>query len=271
MENLGHTLREARRAAGQSLSGMARRTGYARSYLGNVETGKRQVTPGVIRAYERVLGDDVKRRDLFFGAFSTVVAAIAVPDVATDIAREVSAERHGLLATVQTSHEVDHAIASLVSRQRPSIALLMKWTRSGSPVLRVNAAGILAKVGFPALDDVVTNAIGGDPEVRDRYLTAVVSRVLGVPWDEATRIAADVRPSAHVGRLDAFVAEARNGRDSGARLCSVVMLARARPEVPEMVNAALVRALRGERSVGNLRAVGYALAGRDPLSPVEES
>lgn len=36
---------------------MAKRTGYSRSYLGNVETGERQVTPDVVRAYERVLGE----------------------------------------------------------------------------------------------------------------------------------------------------------------------------------------------------------------------
>ena len=33
---------------------MAKRTGYSRSYLGNVETGERQVTPELIRAYEQV-------------------------------------------------------------------------------------------------------------------------------------------------------------------------------------------------------------------------
>lgn len=55
MSDLGSTLRRARVAAGLSLSGMAKRTGYSRSYLGNAETGIRQVTPGLIRAYERVL------------------------------------------------------------------------------------------------------------------------------------------------------------------------------------------------------------------------
>jgi transcriptional regulator with XRE-family HTH domain len=101
--DLGATLRQAREAAGLSLAGMAERTGYSRSYLGNAETGLRNVTPGLIRAYERVLGEDLKRRTLLVGAVSTFV----LPDVAVDIARDVSVERSRLLATVQTSHEVD--------------------------------------------------------------------------------------------------------------------------------------------------------------------
>src|SRR5437667_5021457 len=55
MSDLSRTLREAREAAGLSLSGMAKRAGYSRSYLGNVETGTRPATPAVIRAYERAL------------------------------------------------------------------------------------------------------------------------------------------------------------------------------------------------------------------------
>ncbi len=41
---------------------MAKRTGYSRNYIGNVETGVRAVTPDVIREYESVLGEDLKRR-----------------------------------------------------------------------------------------------------------------------------------------------------------------------------------------------------------------
>ena len=112
MTDLGPTLRRAREAAGLSLSGMARRTGYSRGYLGNAETGIRQVTPGLVRAYQRVLGDDLNRRDLLVGAVSSLVTA-AVPDVAVDIAKDVCAERNNLLATVQTSHELDKTIAAL--------------------------------------------------------------------------------------------------------------------------------------------------------------
>jgi transcriptional regulator with XRE-family HTH domain len=138
---------------------MAKRSGFSRSYLGNVETGVREVTPGVIRAYQRVLGEDVDRRSLLIGAAASFAAgAVPAPDVAVDIARDVAKERSKLLSTVQTSHEVDRVIARLIARDAPSVASLAKWTRGGPPVLRVNAAGILAKLGSPALDnDVVSH------------------------------------------------------------------------------------------------------------------
>jgi hypothetical protein len=247
---------------------MARRTGYSRSYLGNAETGARQVTPGLIRAYERVLGDNVNRRELLVGAVSAFVAASAasVPDIAADIAADAAVERNKLLVTVQTSHEVDKIIAGLISKDTPSLASLAKWARRGSPVLRVNAAGILAKVGSPALDDEVVQVLKADQEARDLYLTAVVARVLGMPWDDAGRLATSAQPLAEDGYLQAFAEELTNRADSGARWCSVVMLSRTRAEAPQEVTGALTRALQIESSRENLRALGCALAGLDPLA-----
>ncbi|MGC9669543.1 helix-turn-helix domain-containing protein [Planosporangium sp. 12N6] len=244
---------------------MARRTGYSRSYLGNVETGTRQATPGVVRAYERVLGEDVNRRELLIGAVSTVVAA-SVPDVAVDIAADVGAERSRLLATVQTSHAVDRTIAALVSKDTPSLAALAKWARQGSPILRVNAVGILAKVGSPVLDDDVVRVLKADEDVRLLYLTAVVSRVLGMPWNDARRVATSGQPLAEEAHLQAFAQEVTNPADSGARWCSVVMLARTRAEAAREVADALARALPQETSRENLRVIGGALAGLDPLT-----
>src|SRR5258705_9098538 len=101
MDDLGATLRRAREAARISVSGMARRCGYSKSYIGNAETGVRAVTPDLIRAYERVLGDDLNRRELLIGAVSALVA-VGVPDEAADIAASVRAERYHLLASSQT-------------------------------------------------------------------------------------------------------------------------------------------------------------------------
>lgn len=112
MSDLGRTLRRARQDAGLSLSGMAKRTGYSRSYLGNAETGARAVTPGLVRAYERVLGDDLKRRQLLLGGLSS----LAAPEIVFNIAADVSSQSNSLLATAQTTHETDKAIAALVSR-----------------------------------------------------------------------------------------------------------------------------------------------------------
>lgn len=245
MSDLGSTLRRARVAAGLSLSGMAKRTGYSRSYLGNAETGIRQVTPGLIRAYERVLGDDLKRRELLVGAVSSFLVG-AVPDVASDIAHDVSGESYKLLATVQTSHEIDKTIASMVAEDTPSLASLAKWTRRGSPVLRVNATGILAKIGSPAMDNDVVRTLRADTEARNLYLTAVIARVLGMPWDEAGRIARSAQPLPEY--IELFASEARNPKDSGARWCSVLLLSKARPEDPRTVDSALTAALKDEMS-----------------------
>ncbi|MEV6923941.1 helix-turn-helix transcriptional regulator [Dactylosporangium sp. NPDC051485] len=265
VDDLGVTLRRARQAAGQSLAGMAKRTGFSRSYLGNAETGERAVTPAVIRAYEKVLGDDLNRRELLIGAVSAL-AAVGVPDEASDIATSVRAERYHLLASAQTSHAVDKTIAALFSQDTPSLAALTKWAQKGTPVLRVNASGILAKIGSPVLDGQVARWLVADVEVRELYVTAVVSRVLGLPWDDARQLARSGFPLAEQHQLDALTAEVTNTADAGAHWCSIVLLARTRPEARTAVDDALTGALKTEISGEHLRAIGYTLAGLDPIA-----
>lgn len=131
MSELGRKLREARDAAGLSLAGMASRTGYSRSYLGNVETGERAATLDVIKAYERALGDSVNRRQLILGSLAALANA-SDDDAAVSIAHEVANGPSGLLTTLQTAHATDKAIAALVpltphrlplSRNGPDVGL----------------------------------------------------------------------------------------------------------------------------------------------------
>jgi transcriptional regulator with XRE-family HTH domain len=265
VDDLGATLRRAREDAGLSLAGMAKRTGYSRSYLGNAETGVKQVTPGLIRAYERVLGDDLKRRALLIGAVSTLVAQ-GVPDEASAIAADVAGESSRLLATTQTSHEVDKTIAALTSRDTPSLASLAQWSRRGNPVLRVNAMGILAKVGSPVFDGDVARQLRTDAETRELYLTAVLSRVLAMPWADAGNVARTGRALEDERQLAAFAAEVGNYSDAGARWCSIVMLARTRADARSEVDAAFTAALKTEPSSEHLRTIGFALAGLDPVT-----
>jgi transcriptional regulator with XRE-family HTH domain len=266
MSDLGLTLRRAREEAGLSLSGMAKRTGYSRSYLGNVETGERQVTPDVIRAYERALGDSVNRRQLLIAGSLAALSAGSTPDAAVSIAHEISKARSGLLTEAQTSHATDRAIASLVARDTPSMAALAKWSRSGTAVLRVNAAGILAKIGSPLVDSEAITVLRADGDVRERYLTAVLSRVLTLPWDTASVLATSRSGLADAGQLETVVGELGNPYDSGARWCSTVMLYRTRADDPATVSAALIGALKTEPARENLRSIGSALAGIDPLT-----
>ncbi|MBT8228515.1 MAG: helix-turn-helix transcriptional regulator [Dactylosporangium sp.] len=81
MSDIGARLRQARQAAGVSLSAMAARTHYSKSYLGNVETGRRAATVDVVLAYEHALGGDVDRRTLLTGAAAGAVATTAVSEL----------------------------------------------------------------------------------------------------------------------------------------------------------------------------------------------
>jgi hypothetical protein len=95
------------------------------------------------------------------------------------------------------------------------------------PVLRVNAAGILAKVPGQGPAREVATVLAGDDETRRLYLTAVLSRVCVLDWQTAGRLAAD--PMAVSPGKAAFVAarlagEVLNPRDAGARWCSAALL-----------------------------------------------
>jgi transcriptional regulator with XRE-family HTH domain len=81
MSEIGVMLREAREAAGISLSAMAARTHFTKGHLSNVEKGRRKATPEVVLAYEQVLGDSVDRRGLLTGVAAGVVAPIAVSEL----------------------------------------------------------------------------------------------------------------------------------------------------------------------------------------------
>ncbi|MDR6318941.1 transcriptional regulator with XRE-family HTH domain [Actinoplanes couchii] len=251
---------------------MAKRTGFSRSYLGNVETGERAPTQAVVEAYERVLGDDVRRRLLLLGTVVTAAgpSAPAAADAgigqAAAIAMDIRHGRSELLQHVQTTHTVDRTIAGLAARNAGSSAALVKWSRKGAAVLRVNSAGILAKTGSPTLDNEVVRVLSTDGEVRELYLTAVLSRVLGLPWEAAAKMATTGAGAASTDHLDLLTKELENPADAGARWCSILLLHRSRQDNEPVVTASLLRSLRTEPSREALRAVGAALAGEDPLT-----
>lgn len=222
---VGEALRAARDAAGISLSAMATRTHFSKPYLSMVETGKRAATKDVVSAYERVLGigrlgDDVNRRDSF--KVAGLVAGNAI--LAAELAASVAGNDPGPLTTVQTTHGTDLAIATLADRG--TVAHLRRWLEDGDdPVLRVNAAGILAKVPGQSEASRVTAALGRDPDVRCRYMTAVVARVCGLDWHIAAQLAENPADYPQpVLAAQRFAREAVSDRDAGARWCSAAML-----------------------------------------------
>lgn len=78
---VGVALRLAREAARISLTGMAKRTGYSKSHLGNVEVGRRTATAEVVLAYERELGLTLQRRGVLSGLAASVVAPIVAAEL----------------------------------------------------------------------------------------------------------------------------------------------------------------------------------------------
>ncbi|MGI5152593.1 helix-turn-helix domain-containing protein [Plantactinospora sp. CA-294935] len=178
---------------------------------------------------------------------------------------EITAGASGRLETTQTSHATDLVIREFVQQDAASEATLSRWMRGGATdVLRVNAAGILAKVEVPETADRVIAALRADEAMRALYLTAVASRVLGLPWVLATQFA---QGSAVAGPDAALklAEELRNPRDAAARWCS-----RASAAGREPVRAAVADALRTESASENLRTMAALLAGADPITTTAE-
>ncbi len=165
--------------------------------------------------------DRVNRRS--FISLTALVAAHG--PLAKNMIASVGGRDSGPLTKMQTTHGTDIVIASLADRA--STAQLRRWMNDGDvPILRVNAAGILAKIpGQHEAVDVV-RVLTHDDQVRQLYMTAVASRVCAVDWTTAGRIAQN--PSAFGRQADflasRFAQEALNPHDAGARWCSSVML-----------------------------------------------
>lgn len=165
--------------------------------------------------------DRVNRRD-----FLSLTALTAVHGkLAADMVGAVAGGDPGPLTTVQTTHGTDLVIASLVDP--PSTVRLRSWMwDGGDAVLRVNAAGVLAKL--PGLDTAheIGKVLNGDHECRQLYLTAVLARTCGIDWGTAGRLATDPlsMPSKASFIASRLANEALNPRDAGARWVSATML-----------------------------------------------
>jgi hypothetical protein len=83
VDDLGARLRAAREAEGVKLSAVAARgNGYTLGHLSNVEAGRRKVTPDILMAYARVLGEDCMRRR---GLIAAVGAGVIAPAAAGEL------------------------------------------------------------------------------------------------------------------------------------------------------------------------------------------
>jgi hypothetical protein len=191
--------------------------------------------------------------------------------VAQRVFADIESGSAHLLATAQTTHATDLAMGALAADDDRARRALAAWMRRGAtPVLRVNAAGVLAKVGSADLGDEAISTIRLDPDARQLYLTAVTSRVLGTGWDEAGRLVstgfADDPDSAAPLACDRLLNEIANPRDAVARWCSTVLVHQVHGRLSDAARATFAHALRREHCRENLRAYAAVLAGASPLS-----
>ena len=182
-----------------------------------------------------------------------------------------------LLSTAQTTHTCDLRIGQLVAGEEDVHRSLEQWMRDGySPILRVNAAGVLAKTNGGQFGDRVLTSLRDDDDTRDLYVTAVASRVLSIPWAEATELArltgsntpllsawSTEQRTAAVTRLSK---ELSNPRDVGARFCSALLLHGLADAAPDIARQGLGRACQDEPCTENLRAFALTLAGHPILT-----
>lgn len=163
-------------------------------------------------------------------ATSSLVSGLFAHDdlaVADAIAADILAGDPRRMTTAQTSHAIDLTIASLISTGGMRPTPLTKWMREGDPVLKVNAAGIAAKMPGSDLAESAIASLITDHDTRTRYLTAVLARIWKLDWATAQAWAGSSNVGQHVrtSNLPALADELGNRHDAGARWCATVVLA----------------------------------------------
>ncbi|MBI3687072.1 MAG: helix-turn-helix transcriptional regulator [Actinobacteria bacterium] len=239
--SLGALIRDLRKARGWSQSELARRLAETsgRPSLTREEISRWEratVIPGpywlshlstVLGAPADLLAEEARLSRVNRRTFLSLATLTAVHGkLATEMAAGIAGRDPGPLTSVQTTHGTDMVIASMVDRS--SATRLRRWMRDGAePVLRVNAAGILAKLPDQHAAMDVALMLTHDEQARQLYQTAVLSRVCALDWQTARCVAA--QPTTLPVKKIAFVAtrlagEVLNPRDAGARWCSAAML-----------------------------------------------
>lgn len=174
-----------------------------------------------------VLSSEAKLERMNRRAFLSLSAlTVAHGKLASEMTASISTGDIGPLTQVQTTHGTDLVIASLTDRA--ATRRLRTWMLDGeSEILRVNAAGILAKIPDQDIAEQVASILANDDDTQRLYKTAVIARVGALPWSTASKLATgQAQPSTKQAHFLAarFANEALNPRDAGARWCSAAML-----------------------------------------------
>lgn len=224
----GSLLRAARVDAGVSLSAMARLTAYSKAHLGNVETGRREVTVDLVIAYERELGpigDELLRtKDITHPR----VMKLARPTL-TELARSIENGDPGALANTPTSRTVDYFLASKLGKW--GTYHLREWIKNGAAAtLRVNSVAVLSKMNHAQDTSLIIDALETDTKVQRLSLASEVSKLTQWDWDISLRVAADPTTAPDPHKLaKGLTKEATNRKDVECRWCGSHLLARLVP------------------------------------------
>ncbi|WP_181773696.1 helix-turn-helix domain-containing protein [Amycolatopsis pittospori] len=224
-EPTGAKLRAARLYMKLSLSEMAKATRYTKAYLGLVETGKKAVTLEVLTAYERVLGDGMKRPDLVHPR----LIRLDTPQERERVLVAVEAGDPDVFAQGPTSSSIDAAICPNLSET--AIGHFRTWALDGkTSTLRANAISILGFLPGRENAEVVVRALDSDPKVRKLCLASEVSRLMQWDWPTSLQVADDPTTAPDPKGLGMKLAkEAIDPKDSESRWCAGWLLQRLAP------------------------------------------
>ncbi len=189
------------------------------------ENGKRSPGPFWLRHLATALQvplhelerEIVRRREMLkLAGMLTIAAGLgsAEQTAGAELYGAIATGDSGPLATVQTSHQIDLMLATLMGADRPAVLRVARWMEDGgSDVLRVNSAGILAKSRDLGIAGQAAAALRRDEQMRMRYLKAVRAR------------AGDT-----VQALSAELGNPRDAGRAGARRCCWAATAALRPD-----------------------------------------
>ena len=196
--------------------------------------------------------------------------------IAQTLSADILLKESTRFALVQTSHATDNILGRFIASERQYGVTLQRWmTDSPDPVLRVNSAGVLAKIQESDASEAALAQLGKDTDTRLRYTTAVASRVLGMDWTSAERRAQlvgssslwrDLPSTMALKTIRALARELSSSADAGARWCSAVLLSSFRDDYPGEIRDAFHEVLPTESSREVLRAVSRSLAGKDTIA-----
>lgn len=235
-------LARARKAAGYTQENLAEALHVERSTVNRWESGRNEPLPYLRPKLAKLIGITQQQLEEFLSAnleisanrrefLSIAAMTVATVKIAQEFTASISSRDAGPLAQVQTTYGTDRAIAAMIDTQTRNV--LRRWTMElSSPIARVNATGILAKLPNQGESEQVVAILRRDDEVRILYTTAVTARVCAVNWDQATDFVRNPTGTSFSSiAAERFARETINPHDTGARWCSAKLLQELSPVI----------------------------------------